>query len=194
MKKTLLTIVLTVLICCTVMGTTLALLADKTTAIENTFTVGNIDITLTETGADVNGKQSFKMVPGATLTKDPTVTVEANSEACYLYIYVAEANNTFGDPAEKYVTYTLDGWTELGNAYPGVYYRAVPSSATAQTFSVFSGNVVKVSNKITKSQADALNAVGAQLPTLTVTAFAVQSENTGTAAEAFGAVFADYNS
>ena len=56
-------------------GGTLAWLTDKTESKVNTFTVGNIDIDLTETTTN------YKMVPGQTIDKDPKVTVEAGSEA-----------------------------------------------------------------------------------------------------------------
>ena len=56
-------------------GGTLAWLKDATTPVTNTFTVGDVGITLKETTGD-----EYQMIPGSVLDKDPTVTVEANSE------------------------------------------------------------------------------------------------------------------
>ena len=115
MKKTLITVLATLLICASVVGTTLAWLTDKTDAITNTFTYGDINITLTETTGT-----EYKMVPGQTVAKDPTITVDKDSEACWLFVKIDESTN-FDD----FMTYEVaDGWTALpDNA--GVYYREV---------------------------------------------------------------------
>ena len=63
-----------------VTGGTLACLTSTTGAVTNTFTVGDINITLDETTSD------YKMIPGYTIAKDPKVTVAANSEKCYLFV------------------------------------------------------------------------------------------------------------
>lgn len=164
MKKTILTIALTAVICFAVVGTTFAWLVDKTPSITNTFTVGNIDIELTETA-----NLDLKLVPGKALTKDPTVTVKANSEACWLFVKVEKSNNidTYLDVAMASGWTLLDGTTE-------VYYREVTSSATDdQSFAVLEDNKVTVKNSVTKAQLDSIKTQG---PTLTFTAYAVQKD------------------
>ena len=190
MKKTLLTILCTVLVCSCVMGVTLAYLMDSTAPIVNTFTIGNVDIDLTETGATNNAKE-FKMVPGSTLDKDPTVTVATGSEDCWVFIKIDKANNF-----DTYMTYSMaDGWTQLkdadNNDIAGVYYRSVGSADATRTFYVLSGGTdskgsVTVKNTVTKEMAD--NLTTATYPTLTFTAYAVQSENVATAAAAWALV------
>ena len=72
-------------------GGTLAFLVAESEKVVNTFTYGGIEITLTETKGDVNdnGEHVFEnVVPGATVKKDPVVTVEADSENCYVYVKV----------------------------------------------------------------------------------------------------------
>lgn len=64
-------------------GTTLAWLMDETDAVENTFTVGDINIELKETTGS-----NYKIVPGNSQAKDPTVTVKAGSEKCYVYVLI----------------------------------------------------------------------------------------------------------
>lgn len=183
MKKTLLTILCTVLVCSCVMGATLALLMDKTDPITNTFTIGNVDIDLTETKeADANGLRTFKMVPGSTIDKDPTVTVMKDSEACWLFVKIDESEN-FSD----FLSYEIaEGWTALAGV-TGVYYREVASNAADQTFAVLNGNKVTVSDTVTKDQADALTNSKAY-PTLSFTAYAVQKDNVADATAAWAAV------
>ena len=173
MKKTLIAVVLTLVVCLCAFGTTLAFLMDKTDPVVNTFTVGNVDITLTETGATAgtgNLIQSFKMVPGSDIAKDPKVTVVGGSEACYLFVKIDESTNL-----DDFITYAVaTGWTELE---AGVYYRNVAAAAENQEFSVLEGNKVTVNDTVTKTQMDAITANTADAPTLTFTAYAVQAEN-----------------
>ena len=86
-KKTLALVLALTLLVAGVVGGTLAWLTDQTAEVKNTFTVGDINIGLTETTTD------YKMVPGNTIAKDPTVTVKANSEACWLFVKVTESTN-----------------------------------------------------------------------------------------------------
>ena len=160
MKKTLLTILCTVLACSCVMGVTLAFLMDKTETITNTFTVGKVDIGLEETTGP-----NYKMIPGASIKKDPKVTVYAGSEACWLFVKIEETNNTAG-----YITYTLDGWTAV-DGEAGVYSKAVSASDNDQEFSVFTGDKVTVSDVVTQTTAQV---------TIKVTAYAVQKTKNGT--------------
>jgi len=84
MKKKLTIVVSLLLVMALSIGGTIAWLTDTTDAIQNTFTVGNVKIDLTETDVEDNDTplaNSYKMVPGKTIDKDPTVTVEAGSEA-----------------------------------------------------------------------------------------------------------------
>ena len=125
-KKTLALVLALTLLVAGVVGGTLAWLTDQTAEVKNTFTVGDINIGLTETTTD------YKMVPGNTIAKDPTVTVKANSEACWLFVKVTESENL-----DTFITYAIaEGWTELQD---GVYYREVSASDADQTFSVLKG-------------------------------------------------------
>lgn len=188
-KKVLIVVVAAVLVCVCMAGTTLAWLVAETDPVTNTFTVGNINITLTESeGSNVDVNQyEFKMIPGSTIDKDPTVTVEAGSEACWLFVKIEEANNTFtiDSIVHQYITYeAAAGWIALGGV-PGVYYREVNATTAAGgvTYSVLADDEVTVNSAITKAQMDALTATN--LPTLSFTAYAVQSANVTTAADAW---------
>lgn len=144
-----------------VAGGSLAWLIDRTQAKVNTFTVGNIEIALEETAAD------YKMVPGCTIAKDPTVSVTAESEACWLFVKVTESDNL-----DDFIAYTMaDGWTAL-TGVDGVYYRQVTQGAGADGFAVLADDQVMVKNTVTKDMMGGLTAQ--TYPQLTFTAYAVQ--------------------
>lgn len=169
MKKKVLSIVAVVLVLCCAIGGTLAWLTDKTAPVKNTFTVGDINIELTETTTN------YKMVPGNTISKDTKVTVKANSEACWLFVKVEKSVNF-----DSFMTYDMaDGWTELPSV-TGVYYREVAATTAATDFSVLKGDSVSVKDTVTKADLNALTQN--TFPTLTFTAYAVQKDNVADAA------------
>ena len=156
---------LSILLCCAV-GGTLAYLWDKTDTVTNTFTYGDINITLDES-KDLN----LKMIPGGTIAKDPIVTVKANSEECYLFVKI-DATEKLSD----YLSYELaDGWIELSSG-SGVYYRIVASATTDATFPILKNNQVTVKTTVTKEMMEAVK-TNAKLVELSFTAYAVQKEN-----------------
>ena len=173
-KKTLALVLALTLLVAGVVGGTLAWLTDQTAEVKNTFTVGDINIGLTETTAD------YKMVPGNTITKDPTVTVKANSEACWLFVKVTESENL-----DTFITYAIaDDWTVLPGV-DGVYYREVPASAADQTFSVLAGDAVTVKSDVTRTM---LETAKTDAPTLTFKAYAIQKDHFATADAAWAEV------
>jgi predicted ribosomally synthesized peptide with SipW-like signal peptide len=173
MKKKVLSIVAVVLVLCCAIGGTLAWLTDRTNPVVNTFTVGDINIELKETTTN------YKMVPGNTITKDPKVTVKANSEACWLFVKVEKSSNF-----DNFMTYEMaDGWTALPSV-AGVYYREVAATTTATELSVLKDNSVLVKDSVTKADLNALTRD--TFPTLTFTAYAVQKDNVADATTAWG--------
>lgn len=164
-----------------VAGGTVAYLVSKPQAITNTFTVGDINATLTETTT------TYHIVPGVDIKKDPVATIKAGSEDCYLFVKVDEANwptFTEADGKTRKVNYTIaDGWTLL-DGQTNVYCRTVTKSESEQKFNILKDNVVTVSDTLTK---DELNRVTTQ-PTLTFTVYAVQKTQVKDAATAWGLV------
>lgn len=166
-KKTLALVLALTLLVAGVVGGTLAWLTDQTAEVKNTFTVGDINIGLTETTAD------YKMVPGNTIAKDPTVTVKANSEACWLFVKVTESTDL-----KDFITYAIaEGWAALPGV-DGVYYREVPASAADQTFSVLADDAVTVKSDVTRTM---LETAKTDAPTLTFKAYAIQRDHFATA-------------
>lgn len=158
-KKVWLSVAAIALVLCCAIGGTLAWLSAKTDSVKNTFTVGDINIDLTETTGE-----TYKMVPGNTLGKDPKVTVNAGSEACWLFVKVEESENF-----DAFMTCAIaDGWTALSGV-GGVYYREVPATDADTDFTVLKNNQVIVKEDVTKQQ---LQGVKDNLPTMTFTAYA----------------------
>lgn len=186
MKKILSFALCLVLVAGLSIGGTLAWITAKTTTVKNTFTVGNINLTLQEhdyvpetntlatTAATVVENKDYKIVPGMDLPKDPFVTVKADSEACWLFVKVEKSDNWL-----EGMTYEMDktvGWTEL-SANSGIYWIKVDATTKDTDFNILEGKTVDVSENITK---DILNDLKSN-PTLSFTAYAVQQNGLTTA-------------
>ena len=156
-------------------GGTIAWLTAQTDPVVNTFTYGDINITLGETtGA------TYKIIPGVNIDKDPKVTVKKDSEACWLFVKVEE-EGTF--VANK-VTYSIaDGWTQGDgtNIPANVYYRAVDAVTNDTDFAVLKDNKIYVSEELSKSDIQSIS----DQPKLTFTAYAVQKDGIDDAATAW---------
>lgn len=166
-------------------GGTIAWLTATSATVENTFTYGDINIKLEETTGN-----NYKIIPGVNIHKDPKVTVEADSEACYLFVEVKE-EGTF--VANK-VTYKIaDDWIQLkdlaGKDVDGVYYRVVSAedAKTGKTYNVLKGDdvysdgVIIVSSLLTKADVARVT----EQPKLTFKAYAVQKDGINEAATAW---------
>ncbi len=158
-------------------GGTLAWLTAQSDTVTNTFTTSNITVKLKETTGE-----TYKMIPGYELEKDPKAWVVSGSEDCYLFVKLDWANNTYvsGEETKNYLTWAIaDGWTLVPNTN-NVYFREVTSNEMStdngdhNASQVLAGNKVTVSGDITKAQMDALNKDNAAKPTLTITAYASQ--------------------
>lgn len=123
-KAMLMTLCAIILVVATVFGTMAYLTSTDT--VTNTFTVGNVAIKLDEAKVDENGVggtervkvNDYKLMPGHTYTKDPTVTVVDGSEKSYVRMKV-----TFNN-ASKIIALCTDpeyadsGSTGVENAFP----------------------------------------------------------------------------
>ena len=108
-KKVLVTLLCAaLLVFASVMGT-LAYLQSQTATATNTFTVGAITATLDEAKVDLYGKamkgeafvddvkdadrrttNTYKLIPGHTYVKDPTIHIAKGSEECYVFVKVVD--------------------------------------------------------------------------------------------------------
>ena len=169
-------------------GATFAWLTATSDTVVNTFTYGDISIELKETTGD-----SYKIIPGVDIEKNPKVTVKAGSEACWLFVKVEEENwpefaDGEGENAVRKVNYDIaDGWAKGdGTSIPAnVYYREVDAKDAAQEFPVLKDNKITVSNTLTKIN---IKDISTTTPKLSITAYAIQKDGMDTAAEAWAAI------
>ena len=145
--------------------------------VNNTFTSGNVTITMDEAPVNALGKKtdgnrvtenSYKLVPGRVFDKDPIIRVDANSEECYLFVKIdngislVEANsNTI---ASQMAT---NGWLPVPEN-SGVYYYQYKVSAgeNINTFKTFTVDTAATNAEIS----------GLANATVVVYAYAVQAE------------------
>ena len=195
LRKLILTLCSALLLVSLSVGMTVAYLTDKDTVV-NTFTVGQVDITLDEApvnteGEVIEGKRvtanTYHLLPGHEYTKDPTVHVTANSEDCYVYISVdnngieaieAATGTVMGDGASKYKTVSeqilAKGWTWVTNdGNKHYFYKAVPKSETVTDLVIF--NNFMVSGDVTTTQLKNYYD-GVTNKNVTIVAYAVQQD------------------
>ena len=177
-KKTAIVIIALSFVLCFAVGGTLAWLITQTDPVVNTFTYGDINITLTETTGD-----EYKMIPGNEITKNPKVSVLADSEACWLFVEITKSE-TYGTYLEDYAI--AEGWTKLGEE-TDVYYREVSAedAKNGVDYQVLAGDKVKVSEKVTKEMMEDIKKGTVDEPTLTFKAYAVQKDGFDTAKAAW---------
>ena len=173
------------LVVASVLGT-MAYLTSQTETVTNTFTVGNVAITLDETDvtpmgvkdtdARVQGNE-YKLIPGHTYIKDPTVHVDENSETSWLFVKVdngisdleATGNTTIAEQMKA------KGWTLVtGTTNVYAYAQKVTAGQDIGVFDSF------------KIAGDATVAGNAD-KTITIEAYAIQADGFTTAADAWKA-------
>ena len=174
-----------VLVVASVLGT-MAFLTSKD-KVNNTFTVGNVAITLDEAkvtdagnpveGADRVKANIYKLIPGHEYTKDPTVHVTANSEDSWVFIKVEDGLAAIEDDTTVADQITGNGWTAL-DGVAGVYYKEYSSSTAATDLEVF--KTFKI-----KGDADVAQYANAKID---VTAYAIQKDGFTTPAAAWAEV------
>jgi predicted ribosomally synthesized peptide with SipW-like signal peptide len=146
--------------------------------VTNTFTVGNVSITLDETTGT-----EYLIVPGALLDKDPTVTVKAGSADCWVYVYI---DNQIKLGEETYATPNVIGSEVEGAGYwvavnaeakPNLYRyskKVEKSDADTPLTPVFTTVTIAPGNVLTNAK---MNALDESDPNIAVTAFAIQADN-----------------
>lgn len=148
LKKAALLLCSAVLLVCISIGATVAYLTSQDT-VTNTFTVGNVQITLDEAKVTPDGKpvdpaertdaNSYKLLPGHTYTKDPMIHVDAASENCWLFVKVENGIAAIED-ANKTIAaqMTANGWTLVENTTNIYKYKeTVSGGANIPVFGEF---------------------------------------------------------
>ena len=188
-KKTLLMLACAVmLVLVSVMGTMAYLTSTDT--VTNTFTVGNVAITLDETDvdnstadADRDKENAYNLLPGHKYKKDPIIHVAANSEDCYLFVKVEDEIAAIEDAKTVATQMSELGWTAVkGETNIFAYNSIISKSASAQDVKVFKDFTIK---------GDVINTTlaGYKGKTIKVTAYAVQADGFTSAEDAWDKAF-----
>ena len=178
-------------------GGTMAYFTDTET-VTNTFTLGNVDITLTEpnfVAANATG-----LMPGSVVAKNPIIT-NVGASSAYVFLKVTEpCYNT-----AKVFNYTLNsGWTVVGTAGScsgsgvstidtvyaysnGTAMTELPTSGTTATAALFDN--VTINGNL---DATAVNALSATTIQMVINAYAIQKDNLSSTAP--GTVWTNFSS
>lgn len=149
-KALLLTLCAVLLVAASVLGTMAYLTSTDT--VTNTFTIGKVEIKLDEAKVNTDGTpvegaarvtgNSYKLMPGNTYTKDPTVTVKAGSEESYVRMKVTFNNATEIIALCTDPEFADDGPTGVENAYPLIRMVKFVEANTAKWDGIIPDNMV----------------------------------------------------
>lgn len=155
-KALLLTLCAVLLVAASVMGTMAYL--TSTDKVENTFTVGNVKITLDEAKVNTDGTlaapaervkaNEYKLLPGHTYTKDPTVTVIKGSESSYIRLKVTFNNATDIIAMCTDPEFAEDGPTGVENAFPLIRMVNFVEANAAKWDGIIPDNMVDTENML----------------------------------------------
>lgn len=150
-KALLLTLCAVLLVAASVLGTMAYLTSTDT--VTNTFTVGKVEIKLDETdvtnptGSRVQAN-SYKLMPGTTYTKDPTVTVKAGSEESYVRMKVTFNNATKIIALCTDPEFAGDDPTGVENAYPLIRMVKFVEANAAKWDGIIPDNMVETEDML----------------------------------------------
>lgn len=165
MKKQIIAGMAAAMVCVGAVGGTFAYLTQVTNEVTNTFAVGeNVGITLdealvTELGepakmedgnvvevgnvedADRVIENHYKLIPGHTYVKDPTVTVNADTADCYVFVRVENgiAGIEGDDTIESQIA---ESWSHLEIGGEQVYYWTEGSVSEGEKLEIFANFTV----------------------------------------------------
>lgn len=209
-KKILALALAAVMLVCTTVAATVAYLTANTGVVNNTFTVGSVAIELDEALVDIYGEKylkvennaevettkgfedrvkgnDYKLIPGHTYIKDPTVYVNGGSEPCYVFVKVAVSSNVNGVLDNFAIN---SDWIELASVENVYYYKDVVDARSIATS-------VKVALTPVFTQFKVLDSANVSVVTSTdaisVDAYAVQADGFDSAAAAWAAAPTTWN-
>lgn len=206
-KALLLTFCAVLLVVASVLGTIAYLTANDT--VTNTFTVGQVAINLDEAKVTEDGEavtsaervkaNRYKLLPGHTYTKDPTVTVLKGSESSYIKMTVTftmakELDDIFAPNGANLTSifkdYDSDYWIAKGNTENTTantrtyefWYKEAVGAPTADVKLKALFDSITVPSTINNDQLKTIAGM-----TITVNAYAIQADGFTTAEEAWAA-------
>lgn len=189
--KALLSLTCAVILVLATVCATVAFLTSTTGTVVNTFTVGNVKITMDEIAVDVYGEvttnadqvtarvneNAYKLIPGHEYTKDPTIHVDEASENCYLFVRVTNAIAEIEADTKIADQMQAKGWTPVTGT-DGVYYYSQVAEG--------GDDVVVFDNFTITDDADLTDYAGTAIE---ITGYAVQADGFADAEAAWNASF-----
>lgn len=169
-----------VLLVVTTVFVTMAFLTSED-SVQNTFTVGEVTISLDELDVDDSDNDSsttdrdkaneYKLIPGKNYIKDPTIHVGAKSEPCYLFVKVENGLVNAEAAGDTTIAKQMEanGWFLVAGT-ENVYYYGTATDITA-----VNGGVDKVVFE-EFTIADEANVADYKDAKINVTAYAIQAE------------------
>lgn len=215
LRRALLLLASAVLLVSLSVGATLAYLTSTTDTVVNTFTVGKVGITLDEADVDEYGNQlyveneagetvkadrvitnTYKLLPGHTYIKDPTIHIDDDSEESYLRVKISFTNAAASDalfsfdqndPAAATIFTGFDAskWTVVENTLAdGVrtYVLNYNTTINGDTADIVLFTHVVVPGDLTNAEIDTLAGTN-----MNIVAYAIQKDGFDTAADAWEA-------
>ena len=185
-----------VLLVVTTVFVTMAFLTSKD-SVKNTFTVGKVTITLDEAdvksdGTYVSNKEArvdtneYKLIPGHTYIKDPTIHVADDSEECWLFVKVENGLEDIIDAKTIEDQMNDNGWSSVAGETNIYAYEKIATAKTGD-YKVFDNFKLKddadVSSYATADNEDSV---------INVTAYAIQADGFATAAAAWAEAPSDW--
>lgn len=178
-----------VLLVVTTVFVTMAFLTSKD-SVKNTFTVGKVTITLDEADVKSDGTyesnkearvdtNEYKLIPGHTYIKDPTIHVADDSEECWLFVTVKNGLLNAEDASGSTIAKQMEanGWEKVtGATVDGIdVYAHTAKQAAGADVVVF--DTFKIAGTTDVSMYEKAEIV--------VTAYAIQADGFATAAAAW---------
>lgn len=186
---------------CLVVGSVMGTLAylTSTDSVKNTFTVGDVKITLDEAPVGEDGDaiagdrvkaNEYHLLPGHKYHKDPTIHVAEGSEDCWLFVKVTNAIEEIEGPTDTIAEQmAAEGWTLVdGETNIYAYNRTVSEKENILVFSSFiiDGDVEndEIAGYVTETD-DEGNVTADATKIIEVVAYAIQADGFDTAADAW---------
>lgn len=193
-KRTMIFVTAMVLLFAMVTGSTLAYMTSKSGTVTNTFTYGNIKITLDELDVDEDDNANdnkeytvggvttirdtanqYKLIAGSTYVKDPTVHIQPNSESCYIFVNVQNNLLKAGLGGETIETQmSAKGWTKANATISDdactVWYKASAFATSESVQDAVLFETVDIAATVGGSESTSSSSI-------VIEAYAVQSAN-----------------
>ena len=157
-KKILALLLCAILLVGATIAGTVAYLTDIDNEVTNTFAVGKVVITMDEAAVNEYGEllyetdgttpkarvlaNTYKLVPGRSYKKDPTVHVQSDSEDCYIFVKIDNQIKDLVDNTTIEAQILAKGWTAL-DGVSGVYYKEWAKGSTEVDLVVFENFKIK---------------------------------------------------